>query len=1038
MNLLKAIRDLFPHEPDSPFPDDSHFFKRRTQWVRQEAERKRNVPQGLALCWSIEESLEEPVTLSPDGRYITSSARDATVRLWDPSTGTEVRALSAHAKPVSAIAWSASGLLASGAKDTTIHLWETETGEVIRTLTGHSRAISTLAWSPNGNALASGAEDKSVQIWDVSTGTQRHILLGHPRNVRCLAWLRDEQVLASGDDGGQIRLWNTQTGEPQRTIDAHANGVRCLAWSPAEEALLASGGQDATVRLWDSETGRQIHRLEGHTRQVTSIAFSLDGRILVSQSVSDGAEACFWRTDTWELLASLPVNPFRSHFPLAFQTNAPLLLTGGDTMDEVRIWQVDIDVLLQGRKPTMQYSNAKVVLMGDSGVGKTGLFRGICGETFIPTESTHARRVLVMDREEVPLHTQGVYHDKGMLRERREILLWDLAGQPGYRVIHQLHLDEVTLGLVVFDGRNETDPFAGVYHWDRALRQAHNVSGQSLPLKKLLVAARVDRGGIAVSKERTDELIEELGFDGYIETSAKEHYNIDKLRETIKKTVDWDAVPRVTSNELFETIKAFLLERKQTEHILTRVPDLYSLLISSYKIGPDSEELHAQFERCIALVESRDLIKRFRFGKFVLLRPELLDAYASALVNSVRDEPDGLGSILEAKAKNCQFRMPRDERIQDEEQEKLLLLAMIEDMLRHELALLEQTPEGNYLLFPSQSTRVNHELPDPEGKALLFTFEGAIQNIYARLAVRLSRSELFKKKDLWKDAVTFTARAGGQCGLFLETIGEGRGRLTLFFNPKAPATEETRFYFEDYVGKHLQRWAITGSVRRFRLFTCPNPSCQEPIPHSTVLKRRKRGFDWLLCSNCETRIDLADSEERLSSVLSPQTLEMDSAADRQRRLDVLRSTRREEVEINIRLGKPMSYYDMFLCYSPDDRPVIEQIGDQLLERNILPWLDEWEVRPGQNWQRVLSTQIASINAVIVFLGKDSPASWHDSQVDHLLRAFAKQQHIIVPVILPECERLPQQLPSYIKGPWVDMRVSEPDPIESLIERIETK
>ncbi len=1033
MNLLKAIRDLFPHEPDSPFPDDSHF-KRRTQWSRQESERKRNIPQGLTLRWSIEESLEEPITLAPDGRYITSGARDATIRLWDPSTGTEVRALSAHSKPVSTVAWSMSGLLASGARDTTIRLWETETGEVIRTLTGHSRTVSTLAWSPNGNSLASGAEDKSVQIWDVSTGTQRHILLGHPRNVRCLVWSRDEQVLASGDDGGQIRLWNAHTGEPVRTIEAHANGVRCLAWSPTKASLLASGGNDATVRLWDTGTGRQIHRLEGHTKQVTNIAFSLDGRILVSQSVSDGAEACFWRTDTWELLASLPINPFKGNFPLAFQTNAPLLLTGGDTVDEVRLWKVDIDTLLQGRQPTMQYSNAKVVLMGDSGVGKTGLFRGICGETFIPTESTHARRVLVMDSEEVPLHTQGMYHDKGMAHERREILLWDLAGQPGYRVIHQLHLNEVTLGLVVFDGRNETNPFAGVYHWDRALRQAHSLSGQSLPPKKLLVAARVDRGGIAVSKERTDGLIEELGFDDYIETSAKENYNIDTLRETIKKTIDWEAVPRVTSNELFETITSFLVERKHTGHLLTRTPDLYSLLISFSKIGPHSEELHAQFERCITLVESRDLIKRFRFGKFILLQPELLDAYASALVNSVRDEPDGLGSILESKAKNGQFRMPRDERIQDEEQEKLLLLAMVEDMLRHELALLEQTPEGNYLVFPSQSTRVNHELPNPEGKALLFTFEGTVQNIYARLAVRLSRSELFKKKDLWKDAITFTARAGGQCGLFLENTGEGRGRLTLFFNPKAPATEETRFYFEDYVGKHLQRWAIPGSVRRSRLFTCPNPSCQEPIPHSTVLKRRKRGFDWLLCSNCETRIDLADGEERLKSTISSHTLEIDTVADRQRRLDILRSTRREEVDINMRLGEQMSYYDMFLCYSPGDRPVIEQIGDQLLERDILPWLDEWEVRPEQNWYRRLSAQIASINAVVVFLGKESSAPWHDPQVDHLLRTFAKQ-HIIVPVILPECERVPQQLPSYIKGRWVDMRVSEPDPIESLIARI---
>jgi small GTP-binding protein len=706
----------------------------------------------------------------------------------------------------------------------------------------------------------------------------------------------------------------------------------------------------------------------------------------------------------------------------------------GDLEDEMSICQVYIEVLLQGRKPTLQYSNAKVVLMGDSGVGKTALFDVIRGEAFTPTSSTHARHVFVLDNETVALNGQGMHNDnKEMLRERREILLWDLAGQPGYRVIHQLHLNEVTVALVVFDARNETDPFAGVRHWERALRQTRNMAEQaSLPLKKLLVAARVDRGGIAVSKERINEFMRELSFDDYIETSAKDGFHIAELHEMIKGAIQWDALPRVTSNELFETIKEFLLQKKLTGEVLTHIPDLYSSLINAYKIGPNSPELRAQFERCIDLVQARDLIKRFRFGNFVLLQPELLDAYASALVNSVRDDPDGLGSILEAKAKRCEFRIPLDERIQDPEEEALLLLAMIQDMLHHELALLEHTPEGNYLIFPSQSTRVNHELPDREGQALFFEFEGPIEKIYATLAVRLSRSGLFVKKGLWKDAITYTARPGGECGLFQEVIDEGRARLILFFKPQT--TELTRFYFEDFVAQHLQRSAISGSVQRFRLFTCPEPTCREPILHSTVVKRRERGFNWLLCSNCGTRVDLSDREERLSIKVPSQTLEMDLAADSKRKLDVLRSSRRKEVEMS--QGKKVGDYDLFLCYNPGDRSTIKQISDQLLEMNILPWLDEWETRPGQDWQQVLSAQIASINAVAVFIGKDSPVPWHDPQTDQLLHTFAKK-HRIVPVILPECERIPQ-LPHYIKEPLIDMHVQEPDPIKALIEYIMIK
>jgi class 3 adenylate cyclase len=76
-----------------------------------------------------------------------------------------------------------------------------------------------------------------------------------------------------------------------------------------------------------------------------------------------------------------------------------------------------------------------------------------------------------------------------------------------------LHLREVAVALVVFDARSETDPLAGVVHWERALRTAHQRQGdEAVPLTKFLVSARADRGGVPVSKERLDEPIKEYSF----------------------------------------------------------------------------------------------------------------------------------------------------------------------------------------------------------------------------------------------------------------------------------------------------------------------------------------------------------------------------------------------------------------------------------------------------------------------------------------------------------------------------------------------
>ena len=282
-----------------------------------------------------------------------------------------------------------------------------------------------------------------------------------------------------------------------------------------------------TIRLWDASTGRQIRVLEGHTGDITSLSFSADGRLLASKSW-DGTVR-LWNTDVWETVAILNESSSSDFAGLSFHPKSAILATLGELDTVIRIWDLDLATILSTPSaiPSVHYTNAKVVLVGDSGVGKSGLGLVLTGQPFAPTESTHGRRVWTFESEEVKLD--------GGRKETRETLLWDLAGQPGYRLIHQLHLNEVAVALVVFDARSETDPFAGVYHWDRALRLAQRVQGNAAPpMKKFLVAARVDRGGTGVSQARINALKEELGFDGYYETSAKEGQNIPELIEAIQ------------------------------------------------------------------------------------------------------------------------------------------------------------------------------------------------------------------------------------------------------------------------------------------------------------------------------------------------------------------------------------------------------------------------------------------------------------------------------------------------------------------------
>jgi hypothetical protein len=679
------------------------------------------------------------------------------------------------------------------------------------------------------------------------------------------------------------------------------------------------------------------------------------------------------------------------------------------------IWDLDYNILLgiELETPTVYYTNAKVVLVGDTGVGKTGLVLVLAGQPFVPTESTHGRHVWTFESREVELG--------GGRRETRETFLWDLAGQPGYRLIHQLHLNEVAVALVVLDARSETDPFAGVRHWDRALRQALRVQGDSaLPMRKFLVAARADRGGVAVSHIRIESLVRDLGYDGYLETSAKEGWNIAELAEAIREAIEWEALPKVSSTELFQQIRAFLVEEKKAGRLLSTADDLYRAFLKTEDAPADAPDLRAQFETCIGRVESWGLIRRLSFGDLVLLQPELLDAYASAMVNAARDEPDGLGCIFEEDALTGRFRMPQDERIQNKEQEKLLLIATVEELLCHEIALREQSEAGPILVFPSQFTREWPEAPDPEGKAVILGFEGPVLNIYTTMVVRLSRSSIFAKQEMWKNAVVYTAMVGGRCGVWLREVEEGRADLTLFFDPVA--SEATRYQFEEYVHTHLQRRALAGSIERRRIFACPE--CATPVTERQAELRRERGFDWIHCNVCETQISLLDREERLVTVPPSAVPAMDRAADAGRERDAAASVLRGKIETGD--------FDVFLCHNSEDKPAVKKLGERLKERGILPWLDECELRPGLPWQKALEKKIKKIKSAAVFVGRSGIGPWQDMELAAFLRQFVRRECPVIPVILPDCEET-LQLPIFLEGmTWVDFRKRDPDPMEQLI------